>query len=315
MKIAITGASGFIGTEVLKQFDRTADVEVIALTRTEIQNDTPGNAQEDICMQFQLATNQRNPVWVQTDYSVSSLQEIFQGIDAVIHLAAVRGTSGSISDYHINETLTENVLIAMGEAQVKHIVYASSIAVYSDTAQIPWKEDSIIEPKTLYGITKAACEYLCKYYSKKYGFTYSLVRIAQLLGLGERKKLMMNVFINLAYKQEQLRVIGKSIAKRQYIDVQDLAEILIKLATASHRECATINAGMEAAYGNLEIAELVNQIFENDTPIAYDNSIPESIESSQMDIQVLKKSLAYTPFDMKQSLKRIREEMLLDLKK
>ena len=279
MKIAVTGASGFIGTEVLKKLADFPDVEIIPLGRE------------------------------QTDYSVASLLKLFDGVDSVIHLAAVRGTGGSISDYHINEVLTENILIAMGEAHVKHIVFASSIAVYSDTAAIPWKENSVIKPKTLYGITKASCEYLCQYYSNKYKFTYSIVRIAQLLGLGERKKAMMNVFIDLAHSHEQLRVMGKSIASRQYIYVEDLAAILSKLAAEPDEDSAIINVGMENAYSNLEIARLINQVFENETPIDYDDSFPEVIESSQMDISFLKDKLSYYPDDMKESLTKIRAEL------
>ena len=108
MKIAITGASGFIGKKVIEEL--AGKTEIIALTRSiSIEQTT-----EDVR-------------WVQTDYSVELLSEQFHGVDVVIHLAAVRGVSGNIADYHSNECLTENILIAMGNSGVRHIVFASSI--------------------------------------------------------------------------------------------------------------------------------------------------------------------------------------------
>ena len=290
MKIAITGASGFIGTEVIKALQKKENIEILALTRKEDRTEN-------------------NVRWVHTDYSVKSLSEILWGADAVIHLAAVRGPTGLISDYHENETITENILIAMGESGVKKIVLASSIAVYSDTEKIPWREEEPLLPKTLYGITKASCEYLCHYYSKKYGFHYAAVRIAQVLGLGEKRKGMMNVFLETAYARGEIRVMGRSSARRQYIYVKDLAEIMSRLACMDSSQSVILNAGMKTAYSNLEIARLVNQVFENDTPIQYDDSFPETTEPSHMDIRFLKEYLGYEPMEMEQVLADVRKDM------
>lgn len=262
MRIAITGASGFIGQEVIDVLRRREDVEIIGLTRT----DRP--AEEKVS-------------WRTTDYTLESLTNVLADVDSVIHLAAVRGTAGRLSDYSVNETLTEDLLLAMGECGVKKIVFASSIAVYSDLSMMPWKEDMMLTPKTLYGITKAACEHLIMYYSKKYGFQYSIVRIAQVLGSGERRRVMTNVFMEQAAKGQQLRVMGKSTAHRQYIYSRDLAELLSQLG----RETATsiiVNAGMETACTNLEIARIVNEVYHNETPIDYDDSTEETIEPSIM---------------------------------
>ena len=293
MKIAVTGASGFIGTEVLEKLKDIPQVEVVAITRNTKR----------------LEDENTNCCWKQTDFSVTDLRRIFQDVDVVIHLASVRGTAGMISDYHINEIITENVLIAMGEEKVKSIIFLSSIAVYSDVKNMPWRENSMIEPKTLYGISKASCEFLCKYYSKKYVFAYSIIRAAQVLGLGEKKKGMMNVFIESACKHKQLHVMGKSVAKRQYIYVKDLAAIIGKIATRVERKSEIINVGMERAYTNLEIAKVVNNVFENDDSIDYDTSMHEKIESSKMNVQYLITELGYRPIDMEQALIEVREEI------
>ncbi|MGN0355888.1 MAG: NAD-dependent epimerase/dehydratase family protein [Muricoprocola sp.] len=290
MKIAVTGASGFIGTEVIRELQKKEKIEILALTRAEDR--TEGRVR-----------------WSHTDYSIKSLSEVLHGVDAVIHLAAVRGTTGTLSDYHENETITENILIAMGETGVRNIILASSIAVYSDTEKIPWREEEPLLPKTLYGITKASCEYLCHYYSKKYGFHYAAVRIAQVLGLGEKRRGMMNVFLETAYEHGEIRVMGRSSSRRQYIYVKDLAAVMSRLACMDSPQSVILNVGMKTAYSNLEIARLVNRIFENETPIRYDDSFPETIEPSHMDICSLEEYLGYEPMEMEQVLADVQKDM------
>ena len=284
MKIAITGASGFIGREVTAVLAGKNDVEVVALSRS-----PKGDNNED------------GLIHRCTDYSEASLKDVLGDVDAVIHLAAVRGTAGRLSDYQVNETITENLLIAAGECGVKRVIFASSIAVYSDIGAIPWTEEMPLTPKTLYGITKATCEHLCLYYGKKYGFDCGIVRIAQVLGPGEKRRVMTNVFMEQAARHEQLHVMGKSLAKRQYIYSRDLAAILSELAYSCPGRLI-VNAGMEDAYTNLDIARLTNKAFGSGTPIAYDDSVNETIEPSFMKTDKLHELLGYRIKNMEEAL-------------
>lgn len=296
MRIAVTGASGFIGTEVREALRRQGNAEVIGITRDEAtaEGNDPG------CR------------WVSSDYSLQSLSHALQGVDAVIHLAAVRGTGGQISDYHVNEIITENLLGAMKQEGVPHIVFASSIAVYSDLSAIPWKETDPLSPKTLYGISKAACEYLCAYYCRSSGMRCSIVRAAQVMGPGEKNRNMMAVFLDIAGQGGQLRVIGRSRAKRQYIYSRDLAEILCRTAYAKAGGSLIVNAGMERAYTNLEIARLVNEAFGNQTPILYEDQKEEVIEPSEMNTGILTNTLGYEPLTMEEALADIAGRMILE---
>lgn len=288
MKIAITGASGYIGQEVRKRLLGNADI--YCLTRS-------SPVDTGVC------------TWLETDYSIDSLCNILIGIDCVIHLAAIRGTHGTIADYQENEYLTENILLAMGNCGVPHIIFASSIAVYSDVRAIPWKEDMVLTPKTLYGITKATCEHLCALYSKKYGFTYTILRIAQVLGQQEKIRGMINNFIDLAARGEQLTVIGKSIASRQYIYVNDLSEAIVKCALHPARKNIVFNIGMEKAYTNYQIAEIINDVFENPTSIEYKKELSENVESTYMDIHRYKEQLSLKPKNLSEAIAEIKERL------
>ena len=289
--IAITGASGFIGTELLDHLKGIDGVRIIALTRgsSDLQDDP-------LCE------------WRTTDYSVGSLQSALSGADTVIHLAGVRGTTSDPSDYVINETMTSNVLKAMAADNIRSIVFAYTISVYDDESLIPWKEDSPLQGRTMYGNSKIACEDLIRKHSSENGSGYSIVRIAQVLGKGERRRGMMNVFLDPAAAGGTINVIGKSAARRQYIYVKDLVRILSMLALSCRDMKDTVNAGMPAAYTNLEIAQIVNRVYGNSTPINYNDSAPETIRSSFMDISLLKEVLSFEPLDMEQSIRALSQE-------
>lgn len=282
MKIAVTGASGFVGTSVAGILIERG-IEVIPVSRSN------------------------------TDYSVESLAQILQGADKVIHLAAVRGGDGSMSDYHDNERITENLLNAMAEGKADRIIYASSRMVYSGEDAIPWKETDIPVPNSLYGISKLEGENLCDYYSRKHGFDSTCIRIAQVMGTGEKVRNMMSVFLEKATRGEQLKVIGESRAKRQYIYVRDLAEVFCGLALES-RAAGTpgqevINAGMEQAYTNLEIAQAFSEVYGLPEP-EYDDSKPETITPSIMDVSKMVERTGFRPRDMRAALEAIKREQV-----
>ena len=287
MKIAVTGASGFVGRSVAENLIEKG-VEVVPVSRKS------------------------------TDYSVESLAQILQGVGTVIHLAAVRGGDGAMADYHDNERITENLLRAMAEAGTEQIIYASSRMVYSGEENIPWKETDIPAPNSLYGISKMEGENLCSYYSRKYGFRSTAIRIAQVMGPGEKVRNMMSVFLEKATQGERLKVIGESRAKRQYIYVKDLAEVISRIALDSSAQgnagtsgCAgqdVINAGMEQAYTNLEIAQAFSDVFGLPAP-EYDDSMPETITPSIMDVGRMVERTGFHPRDMRDALEDIRQEL------
>ena len=292
MRVAITGAGGFIGSKVLKKLMDYEGIDILALSR-ERYDGVPLNKVR----------------WGRTDYSVNSLSGILGNVDVIIHLAATRGTQGLISDYHVNEIITENILLVMNKLNIKHIVFASSIAVYSDITKIPWQESICLQPKTLYGISKASCEYLCIFYAHKFKFRYTILRIAQVLGIEERRKGMMNNFIESACLNKQLIVNGKSVAKRQFIYVDDLAKTFVLCAIRQYKESIILNVGMQEAYTNLSIAKTVNLVFENSNSVDYKDNIDESIDSSFMDTHQYISVLGLKPKTMKEALYELKKQI------
>lgn len=286
MRIAVTGANGFVGRYLLDVLAKDGNVSVLALSRRTMPEDC----------------NASNCIWAVTDYSEDSLRDLLSGFDAVIHLAGTKGDKKDLKDFDSDFEMMRNLLDAVAKNKVRKILYASSRIVYGNPDTVPWKESYEPEPRMAYGVNKARCEELCRKYSKRHGIETASVRIAQVLGKGEGTKTMINVFQDLAREGRELTVIGKSVAKRQYIYAGDLAEILYMLAVNDYPDIHIVNAGMERAYTNLEIAEIMNRAYGNEAGINYDDSKPETISPSYMDVSILTKEMGYTPMDMEQAL-------------
>lgn len=85
MRIAITGAGGFIGSKVLEKLADYDEIDILALSR--VQNDR---------------TLYNKVRWVKTDYSVDSLNKVLKNVDVIIHLAATRGTQAANGELHLS---------------------------------------------------------------------------------------------------------------------------------------------------------------------------------------------------------------------
>ena len=284
MVIAVTGASGFIGKELLDVLNNRDDISVKGLTR---------NAE--------CASGYKDPdrvEWIVTDYSLDSLVRALDGADAVIHLAGVRGTENDPEKFSVNVRMTENILKAMAECGAKRMVFASTMSVYNDDRLMPWTEDAPLKGRSCYGDSKADCEELIRKCAGESSISYGIARIAQVVGEGEKRRGMMNVFLDTARDHGTIKVMGRSVLKKQYIYVKDLVEVLAVLA-ADRDDDIIVNVGMQDAYSNLEVAQIVNGVFGNPVPIEYDDSYPEKGRPFHMDISRLRNELGYEPMDMR----------------
>jgi len=273
VKVGITGGSGFLGSETVKLLADSGLYTPIII----------GRGGKSLKYEYRA-----------TDYSRESLMNVLECLDAVVHLAAVRGTDISISNFQPNEIITQNIFESCRDLGITNIVFASSIAVYSDEAQIPWREEQLPSPKTMYGVSKLACEYIADIYHRRYGLNVKSLRIAQVLGEGERRGGMMNTFIDNAFEKKQLKVIGRSKARREFVYVKDVARAIM-LALSRQEAHGAFNIGSNEAYTNLEIAKIVNLCFNNEGNLLYDDTMDESISSSLMDSSKAREILGYTP--------------------
>lgn len=105
---------------------------------------------------------------------------------AVYHLAAMLSATGEkrpIAAWDLNMQSLLNVLEAAKEGWVKRVFWPSSIAVFGpQTPRRSVPQSALLDPTTVYGISKQAGEYWCRYYHDKYGVDVRSIRYPGLIG-------------------------------------------------------------------------------------------------------------------------------------
>lgn len=171
-KILVIGACGQIGTELLVALrKRNGQDNVIA---ADIH--PRGNVSPEIAPYFRLDV-----------LDAEALESLIVDlkITQIYHLAAVLSAKGE-SNPTLAWDLNMNSLLSVLNLSVKHkvskVFWPSSIAVFGpDSEKINCPQQGVMEPSTVYGISKAAGEQWCKYYFEKYGLDVRSLRYPGLI--------------------------------------------------------------------------------------------------------------------------------------
>ena len=107
-------------------------------------------------------------------------------ITQIYHLAAIlsaKGESKPLLAWDINMRSLFNVLEVAKETQVAKVFFPSSIAVFGDQAPpVLTPQHTVLNPSTVYGISKVAGEHWCQYYFDKYQVDVRSIRYPGIIG-------------------------------------------------------------------------------------------------------------------------------------
>jgi len=157
-KILVIGAAGQIGSELVPELRRRYGKDnVVACTHN-----------KKLCTELEDGPSVCVDVTKKEDIE-SAVKK--HNINEIYHLAALLSATGEqnpMKAWDINMNSLINVLEVAKEYKVR-IFWPSSIAVFGPTTPKKAPQKTILEPSTMYGITKVAGELLCSYYKNKFG--------------------------------------------------------------------------------------------------------------------------------------------------
>ena len=283
MKIAITGASGFLGQHIVNHFVQKK-AKIVAIGR-HIQR-------LDRCF-----TN--NVLKYQSDYSLKSLASILVGTDVIIHLAATLLSRKShpfqLSPFFEGNLLaTENLFLAAHQNRISRICQTSSISVYSNSNTLPFSEEEPPVPANIYGVSKLACEHLADLFSTQTDMTITTLRLARLFGNGQRKGSVFEKYMDWAKQKRPLSIWGTGTTSIDYLYIKDAVSAIEKAIQADTPH-GVFNIGSGRSYSVMDIAETINQIFDNTGNIEFDASKKEGGFDIYMDCSKAHKVLDWQP--------------------
>lgn len=219
MKVLITGATGFIGSELAKTC-RERGFEVVALGQE--NNEVEAERNQEL---------RRVGVTVKgLDLGrEAALGADLIGVDVVFHLAAAQHEMNRPDSYFwdINVEGTRRMLEASVAAGVRRFVHGGTIGVYGVPSVAEIDESTPTNPDNIYGTTKLAGEKLVLEYAQRLPVT--VIRISETYGPGDRR--LLKLFRSI--KAGKFFLIGDCRNIHQAIHVGDLAEVLLLAAEST----------------------------------------------------------------------------------
>ena len=215
MKILVTGAAGFIASNLIPRLlnrgDAVAGVDNFFLGKRAYVHQHPNFAFHEMDL-------------LELDRVVALMQD-FQP-DRVWHLAANSdisfGTKYTDFDLKGGTLVTYNVLEAMRRSGVNEIVFSSSGAVYGEPTVMPTPEDyGPILPISLYAASKVACETLITAFVHNYDMTAWIYRFGNIVGPNPTHGVIHDFVLRLREDPTRLTVLGDGTQAKPYVYVED----------------------------------------------------------------------------------------------
>jgi UDP-glucose 4-epimerase len=194
--------------------------------------------------------------------------------EAVFHLAAIHFIPACERDpqraISVNVSGTQSVLSAAASVpSVEVSVVASTGAVYAPSSE-PHREDSVIGPSDIYGLTKLWTEQLAALYDRRSEMAVGVARLFNVIGPGETNPHLIPAIIAQLQRGSELK-LGNLSSRRDYIYVEDIARGLMAIAGARHRHGGILcNIGTGVQASGDEIVEALARIMDRDVELSVD---------------------------------------------
>src|SRR5471032_3393815 len=215
-KIFITGAAGFIGSNLVDRLLRDG--------KSVVGYDNFSTGQNEF-----LAGALKNPKFqlIRGDcLDLPALTKAMTGCDFIFHLAAnadVRfGLDHPGKDFQQNAQASFNVLEAMRVSGVKRIAFSSTGSVYGEAEKIPTPEDAPFPIQTsLYATSKLAGEGMIESYCEGFKFEGYIFRFVSILGERYTHGHVFDFYKQLLNHPEHLKVLGDGSQRKSYLHIGD----------------------------------------------------------------------------------------------
>lgn len=236
--VFVTGAAGFIGSNLCKRLLNDYNVKVIGI-------DNMNDYYDVKIKEYRLneLIQYDKFVFVKGDISNKELlHSLFEAyhFDIVVNLAAQAGVRYSITnpDAYIESNLIGfyNILEKCRHSYdnnskgVQHLVYASSSSVYGSNKKVPYStDDKVDNPVSLYAATKKSNELMAHAYSKLYDIPSTGLRFFTVYGPAGRPDMAYFGFTNKLRNNETIKIFNYGNCQRDFTYIDDIVEGIIRV--------------------------------------------------------------------------------------
>jgi nucleoside-diphosphate-sugar epimerase len=217
MRICVTGAAGFVGSHLSESLVREGH-DVVGL--------------DSFVPYYDRSVKERNLAptltgsprfgLAEVDLRDGDLDAVLDGVDGVVHCAAMPGLAKSWSNFALYQDCnllgTQRLVEAARRARVSRFVHISTSSVYGLDAT--GDETTPATPNSPYGVTKLAAEQLALAYHRTYDLPVTVLRLFSVYGPRQRPDMAYNIFVDAVTNGRPVTVHGDGLQTRSntYID-------------------------------------------------------------------------------------------------
>jgi len=269
-RIGITGATGFIGRELISRLLRRK-LEISVFCRVGKHN----FPKEIKIFKGDLATG-------------VGVQKFVKDLDIVIHLAG-RVLPPDEKIFEENVLSTYNLLESIKKPT--KVIFNSSAAVYGSVTK-KLDEQSKCMPDTIYGLSKKVCEEIVRHHQMKLGGKYIILRPFNIYGPGNRKGVIHSFYSSIS-KANKVVVTGNGRQKRDFLFIEDTVDAIIK--AIDKNVSGVFNLATERSYSILELSKIFRKIMNRDFEINFTKDDDQKTGTLNLDTHLARNVLNWRP--------------------
>ena len=248
MRYLVTGAAGFIGSQLLGTLVERGHAAVGWDAFTDYYD--PALKEE----------NARGLPVERVDLVDDDLD--LAGYDGVFHLAGQPGVAsfGDVFPVYVRQNvLASQRLFEAAVAAGTRVVFSSSSSIYGDAESYPTPEATTPAPISPYGITKLACEHLAHAYRSEFGLDVVTVRYFTIYGPRQRPDMAFTKMVSCLAEGRPFELFGDGRQSRSFTYVDDAVDATIA-ALERGSAGSTFNVGGGSEVSLLEAIEALGRI-------------------------------------------------------
>ena len=287
-RVIVTGASGFIGHNLVKRLSRI-NAETLVIDRIQPAEHFPN-------VDFEWA-------------DLRHLNQMYEA-DYLIHLAAV--TNAGYAEKYPMETFETNVLGTvnlLNHVKIeKRILFPSTALVYSASEE-PINEDGELDQTSTYAQSKTIGEQILKFHSRRHEVDHTIVRFFNVFGPGQLPMYIIPQILRQILEENRV-VVRNGAVMRDMLFVDDCIEAVLRLAVTPKGANTVFNIGSGEIVSISEIARQAIQV--SGRPDVEFTDLEENINYSPIaimaDIRKVSETVDWLPrVSLREGLKRMWE--------
>lgn len=257
MRVLVTGSGGYIGAVLVRRLlaDGHDVVALVHRAALDVAHDKLRVVRADVLDRAALA-------------------EVVGPVEAICHLAGLRGVRQSRSDprryFEVNVGGTVNVLDAVAGPSCR-VVFASTASVYGEPTEQPISEDQPPLPTSAYGASKLAVEHLLRFEATSRRIGVVVLRSFNVTGADhvDSSRLVPRAVAAAAGRTAALKINGDGSVVRDYVHVEDAVDAFaLALGACRPGNYEVYNVGGVAA-SVIEVLEMVERVSGGPVPVRY----------------------------------------------